>query len=116
LRGPRGLLLGEGITALERHASVRTKRLTDGRERRGLYLVVPDDLGYVAGHDRKICPDFAPISARRSASPSIHSTCSPQRRHRARVSIAPDGSTPITRWPRLANSLGDRVDRIVNRD
>ncbi len=116
MRGPRGLLLGEGITALECHAAVRTKRLTDGRERRGLYLVVPDDLGYVAGHDRKICPDFAPDFAQAKRVPFDPFRLLTTTAARARVSIAPDGSTPITRWPRLANSLGDRVDRIVNRD
>ncbi len=100
LRCPRGLRPSERIAAFESQTSTRTQRLTDGRERRGPNLVVPDDLGHVAGHDRKIGSDFSQAK-RVPFDPSQPLAASPAP---SLSSIAFEGSTPVSRWPRLANS------------
>jgi hypothetical protein len=57
-------------------------------------------LGHVASHDRKIGPDFSQAK-RVPFDPSQPLAASPAP---SLSSIAFEGSTPVSRWPRLANS------------
>jgi hypothetical protein len=62
--------LDEGIATFESDVTARTQRLTNGDERRVPALVVEEELGHMAGHDRKIGPEFAQV--KRLVAPKEH--------------------------------------------
>jgi hypothetical protein len=54
--GPR---LDDGIATFDSDMTTRTQRFTDGDEHRVPARIVEEELGYVAGYDREVGPDFA---------------------------------------------------------